>query len=80
MILTMRQWRLVKGLSQEEMALKCGVHRNTYASWEDNPNNVSVGHAKVIAKALGESVDTIFFNNVSTKRRENGEEEGGTDE
>lgn len=80
MILTMRQWRLVKGLSQEEMALKCGVHRNTYASWEDNPNNVSVGHAKVIAKALGESVDTIFFNNDSTKRRENGEEEGGTDE
>lgn len=80
MILTMRQWRLVKGLSQEEMALKCGVHRNTYASWEENPNNVSVGHAKVIAKALGESVDTIFFNSESTKCRGNGGEEGETDE
>lgn len=75
MILTMRQWRLVKGLSQEEMALKCGVHRNTYASWEENPNNVSVGRAKTIAKALGESVDTIFFNDNSTKCRKESKEE-----
>lgn len=67
--LTMKQWRLAKELSQEEMAAKCGVHRNTYASWEENPNNVSVGNAKIIAKALGESVDTIFFNGDSTKCR-----------
>lgn len=69
--LTMKQWRLAKELSQEEMALKCSVHRNTYASWEENPDNVSVGNAKIIAKALGESVDTIFFNDNSTKCRTN---------
>lgn len=67
--LTMKQWRLAKGLSQEDMASKCSVHRNTYASWEDNPDNVSVGNAKIIAQALGESVNTIFFTNNSTKCR-----------
>lgn len=67
--LTMKQWRLAKELSQEEMAAKCNVHRNTYASWEENPDNVSVGNAKIISEALGESVNTIFFNSESTKRR-----------
>lgn len=61
MALTMKQWRLAKELSQEEMATKCNVHRNTYASWEENPDNVSVGNAKIIAKAFGESINTIFF-------------------
>lgn len=67
--LTMKQWRLAKELSQEEMASKCNVHRNTYAAWEDNPDMVSVGNAKVIAQALGESVNTIFFNEDTTKCR-----------
>ena len=67
--LTMKQWRLAKEISQEEMAFKCGVHRHTYASWEENPDNVSVGNAKKIAAALGESVNTIFFNEESTKCR-----------
>lgn len=69
MALTMKQWRLAKELSQEEIASKCGVHRNTYASWEENPDSVSVGNAKIIAKALGESVNVIFFNEESTKCR-----------
>ena len=57
----MKQWRLAKGISQEKMASECGVHRNTYAVWEENPENVSVKNAKIIAKALGESVNSIFF-------------------
>jgi len=61
MRLTVKQWRLAKGISQEDMAKHCGVHRNTYASWEDNPEAVSIGNAKIIARALGESVNTIFF-------------------
>lgn len=67
--LTVKQWRLAKGISQEQMAIKCGVHRNTYASWEDNPEDISVKNAKIIANALGESVDLIFFDNDSTKCR-----------
>ena len=63
--LTMKQWRLAKELSQEQMAQKCSVHRNTYASWED----VSIKNAKIIAQALGENVNTIFFDGDSTKCR-----------
>lgn len=60
--LTIKQWRLAKEISQEKMAEKCGVHRNTYAAWEDNPDDISVKNAKIIAKAFNESVNTIFFN------------------
>ena len=66
---TRKLQRLAKELSQEEMASKCNVHRNTYASWEENPDMVSVGNAKKIAQALGESVNTIFFDEESTKCR-----------
>lgn len=60
--LTLKQWRLAKEISQEQMAGKCGVHRNTYAAWEENPEDISIKNAKIIAKALGESVNVIFFN------------------
>lgn len=59
--LTVKQWRLAKEISQEQMAEKCGVHRNTYAAWEDRPEDISIKNAKIIANALGESVDRIFF-------------------
>lgn len=75
--LTLKQWRLAKEISQEEMARKCGVHRNTYASWEENPDNISVRNAKIIAKALHESVNTIFFDEKSTKRRNDETKEKG---
>lgn len=68
-MLTVKQWRLVKGFSQEDMATKCGVHRNTYASWEENPDNISIKNARIIADALGEPINEIFFINISTKRR-----------
>lgn len=69
MSLTMKQWRLAKELSQEEMAKRCGVHRNTYASWEENPDSVSIKNAKKIAEVLGVSVNVIFFAKDSTKCR-----------
>lgn len=59
--LTVKQWRLAKEISQEQMAEKCGVHRNTYAAWEERPEDISIKNAKIIATALGESVDRIFF-------------------
>ncbi|MDE6314407.1 MAG: helix-turn-helix domain-containing protein [Lachnospiraceae bacterium] len=59
--LTIKQWRVAKELSQEEMAVKCHVHRNIYAGWEQNPEQISVSNAKIIAKALGESVNIIFL-------------------
>ena len=68
--LSLKQWRLAKEISQEEMATRCGVHRNTYAAWEENPDNISVGNAKIISMALQESINTIFFTQESTKCRE----------
>lgn len=59
--LTMRQWRLVKEMSIEAAAKACGVHPNTYAYWEKNPENVKVKDAVKVAQALGVSVDDIFF-------------------
>ena len=68
-MLTVKQWRLAKGLSQKEMAKKCNVHRNTYASWEENPESISVGNAKIIAEALNEPINIIFFTQQSIKCR-----------
>jgi len=45
------------------MAEKIGVHVNTYASWEENPEKISIGKAKDIAGALNLSVNEIFFEN-----------------
>lgn len=59
--LTLRQWRLAREKSQEDMAAICNVHRNTYAAWEDKPDKIPVGMAKVIADALQVSVNDIFF-------------------
>lgn len=69
MNLTIRQWRRAKELSQEELARRCNVHRNTYAAWEANPEKISISNARKIAYALGENVFTIFFNDRSTNSR-----------
>ena len=58
---TVKQWRMAKGISQEQMANVCGVHRSTYAEWEEKPENISVKNAVKISRALGESVDAVFF-------------------
>lgn len=60
MSMTIKQLRLAKEISQEQMASICDVHRNTYAAWEENPDKISIENAKLIAKALGEDV-SIFF-------------------
>lgn len=61
MALSVKQWRMAKGLSQEQMATVCGVHRNTYASWEEKPEDISVKNAVLISRALGEDINDVFF-------------------
>ena len=68
--LTIKQWRAVRGISQDEMATQCGVHRNTYASWESNPQNITISNAMKIAEILKISINDIFFTSNSTKCRE----------
>jgi putative transcriptional regulator len=61
MELTIRELRRVKEISQEEMANACGVHMNTYRAWEENPKDIRLGAAKIIASKLGISLDDIFL-------------------
>lgn len=59
--LTIRQIRLAKEISQQEMADKLGVHVNTYAAWEKEPLTISIGNAFRIASIFNMSIDDIFF-------------------
>lgn len=61
--MTIKQHRILKGITQEEMAKRVGIHVNTYANYEREPDKMSVGHAKRIAAALGVSPNDIFFAN-----------------
>lgn len=66
---TLKQARLLKGLTQKEVAKKLGVHVQTYSNMERNPDDVTVGEAKLISEILGFSYDFIFFNGNSTLSR-----------
>ena len=66
---TLKQARLLKGLTQKEVAKKLGVHVQTYSNMERNPDDVTVGEAKLISEILGFSYDFIFFNDDSTLSR-----------
>ena len=61
--LTVKQHRLIREISQEEMAEKVGVHVQTYRAWEENPEKISIAKAKKIAAAFNISINEIFFAN-----------------
>lgn len=64
------------GIKQNTLAEKCGVTRQTIANWLDNPEAISVYHARVLADALRitepDKIMAIFFasdvENTSTNR------------
>ena len=64
---TLKQWRLIKGKTIEDMATACGVHPNTYAAWEKDPGRVRVDEAMKIARTLDVDIETIFFKAEATK-------------
>lgn len=61
--LTLKQYRLIRDLTQEQMAEIIGVHINTYRNWEESPGKISIDKAKKIAQALSISVNEVFFIN-----------------
>lgn len=63
MSLTLKQVRLLKEKSQHDLAEMLGVHVQTYRKLEENPDLVTIGQAKKLAKYLGISYDEIFFDN-----------------
>lgn len=61
MDLSLKQMRLIKEKTQDEMAEKLGIHVQTYRKLEENPDEVTVKQAKIISDFLGVSYDDIFF-------------------
>ncbi len=55
-----RQFRLIKELSQEELAEKCGLHRTYIGSVERCERNVTLSTLEVLARALDVSVPKLL--------------------
>ena len=56
-----RELRETKGLSQEELAFKVGVHRTYLGGIERGERNPSLKNIDLIAKALGVSLAELFL-------------------
>lgn len=69
MILTLKQARLLKGLTQKEVARELGVHVQTYSKMEKQPEEITIGDAKKLSEILNVSFDNIFFTTNSTLSR-----------
>lgn len=57
-----REERLKRGLSQEEFAVKAGVHRTYIGMIERGEKNITLINIKKIAKALDLSIDKLLIN------------------
>lgn len=55
-----RRIRMMRGLSQEELADKAGLHRTYIGSIERGERNVSLNNIVVIAQALHTSLAELF--------------------
>ena len=55
-----RYLRLAKGLSQEELAFRAGVHRTYLGGIERGERNPSLKNIAAIAKALDVSLSQLF--------------------
>ena len=57
---TIRQRRKERGISQEELAVKCGVSRQTVTAIENNKYDPTLTLAFHLAQELGTTVDELF--------------------
>lgn len=58
-----REERLKKGLSQEELASKAGVHRTYIGMIERAEKNITLENIEKFSKALDISIKDLFENN-----------------
>lgn len=61
-MLTLKEWRRAKGITQQTMADALGVHVNTYAALEKEPERFKVGQAQILSDMLGVALSLIDFN------------------
>ena len=62
----MKQARQYSGLTQEEIAEKMDMHRDTYRKLETNPEKATVEQARLFSQIVGIGLDQIFFAGEST--------------
>lgn len=67
--LSLKQMRLIKGKTQDEMAELLNIHVQTYRKLEENPDEATIKQAKKISEFLGVSYDDIFLLSNSTESR-----------
>ena len=56
-----KELRTIKGLSQEELAFKCVVHRTYLGGIERGERNPSLRNISAIAEALGVQLSELFL-------------------
>ena len=61
--LSLKQIRLVKGKTQEDMANLLSIHVQTYRKLEENPEEITIKQAKLIATFLGVSYNEQLIKN-----------------
>lgn len=59
--LTLKQCRILREKTQEDMAELLNVHVQTYRKIEDNPGSATIDQAKAICEYLDFDYDVIFF-------------------
>ncbi len=59
--ISLRQGRLLREKTQEEMAIAAHMGINTYRRIEEHPDEATVAQAKLLSAFLGFSYDTLFF-------------------
>lgn len=59
--INIKKYRLMKGMSQEQLAEKSGLHRTYISAVERNVRNISVLNVGVIAKALDIKPYKLFY-------------------
>lgn len=64
-----QKYRLCKGLSQEELAYRAGLHRTYIGMVERAERSISLQNAKKIADVLEQNIDTLLIDGEEEKSR-----------
>lgn len=59
--ITLEMARAKIGLTQEELAKKLGINRNTYAKYEKYKSSMRIDMAQKFSSIVGISIDNLIF-------------------
>ncbi len=59
--ITVRQARESVGMTQEDVADKLGIVRQTYAKFEEHPEKATIEQAKRICEVIGAEFGNVVF-------------------